>query len=480
MTGWTLKHWIGSALILVGTAIMTVLFIKQQVILGLMFAFIPIVLIVFFFALDNPYWGLLILFAENYFLMGLTRYVYVSGIGVLTDALILFILFSALIRTIHNKDVDWKRALNGGSLLLSVWLLFCVFEIANSTAITGAWISSFRSLTFYPLAVVILTSIIFKNYKSLKTILLLYAVFTLFAVAKLQMQKSIGFDNYEWRWLMEGENSSTHLLSSGTRYFSFFTDAGNFGSNMGFAMVVFTIAALYVKDKWTRIFYAATGFLGMYAMFVSGTRGAIAVPFAGFFLFTILSKKIKVFVASILFLGIIFSFFMFTNIGQGNQYIRRMRSAFDPNEPSLMVRLENQKRLAQYIKTRPFGEGIGLSGVAAKRFDPNRLTTNIPNDSWYVKVWVETGLVGLLLFISIQMYFIIYGGYLVFYKIKNKELKGIVTAMICGIFGVMVSSYGNAFYGQYPTCILVSMMQAFIIISPHYDKEIESSIIKIE
>lgn len=475
MRYWTLKQWIGSALIMAGISIMTVLFIRQELVLGMIVAIFPLIAIGFLFAFDNPYWGMMLLFTENYFIMGMTRYVRISGMGVLTDVLILFILASIIVRTIYNRDVEWKRALNGAVLLFSIWFIFCFFEIANPTAITSAWVSSFRSLTFYPLAVIFFTSVIFIHYKDFKRILILYGIFTLLAVVKMQMQKTFGFDGAEWGWLNEGSNRNTHLLLSGIRYFSFFTDAGNFGSNMGCAMVIFLICVLYTKKHWLRISFAITGIAAMYAMFVSGTRGAIAVPFAGFFLFTILSKKIKIFIFSLLFIVAIFSFFMFTDIGQGNPYIRRMRTAFDPNEPSLMVRFENQKKLAEYIKTRPFGEGIGLSGVEARRFDHKRLTTNIPNDSWYVKVWVETGIIGLLLYLAIQMIIICYGAYNVFFRIKNKELSGYLIAVTCGLFGLMASSYGNAFFGQYPTCILASMIQAFIFISPLYDKEIETS-----
>jgi hypothetical protein len=40
-----------------------------------------------------------------------------------------------------------------------------------------------------------------------------------------------------------------------------------------------------------------------------------------------------------------------------------MRSAFDPNDPSLQVRLDNQKILKGYLATRPFGAGIGHAAV---------------------------------------------------------------------------------------------------------------------
>ena len=305
-------------------------------------------------------------------------------------------------------------------------------------------------------------------------VVMLWGIFTLMAVFKMQIQKTFGFDQSEHQWLLQGDNMRTHMLASGTRYFSFFTDAGNYGSNMGCAAVIFSIIGFHTKQKWMKILFLVIALVGLYGLFVSGTRGALAVPFAGFVLYTILSKRTGIMVGMVVVLISVFIFFNFTTIGQSNQYIRRMRSAFNKNEPSLLVRLDNQKRLAEYINQRPFGEGIGLSGVAAQRFDQERLTTNIPNDSWYVKVWVETGVVGLLLYLTIQFSILGRGIWLVLHRLKNAELKGYLTALLCGMFGMMASSYGNAIWGQYPTCILMAMSQAFIFLSPIYDKQLAS------
>jgi len=473
MQSWTLNKWIGISTLLIGMIILAVLIIKQYIILGLIFSLIPLLLIALFFILYNPYWGILLLFVENYFLMGLARYINIPSLGILTDALVFIVFFSLILRTVQNRDVEWKRAINGGTFAFTLWFIYCIFQLANPTAITSAWASSIRSLTFYPLAIIVLTSVILKKPKDIVTIFNLWAVFTILAFIKTIIQKNLGFDSAENLWLSNPDNSSTHLLVSGIRYFSFFTDASNLGSNMGLAMVIFFISAIYTKNRKYRILYIITGVFGTIAMFLSGTRGAIAVPLAGFFLYILLSKNKKIIISSMAFLAVIIFFFMFTNIGQSNQYIRRMRSAFNPEDPSLIVRLENQKRLSEYLRTKPFGEGIGLSGGAARRFDPNRLTTNIPNDSWYVKVWVETGAVGVSLFLIVQFFFIFYGTYQVLFKLKNKELCGYIIAMISGIFGIMVSAYGNAFYGQYPTLILISMMHGFIVISPYYDKDLE-------
>ena len=74
-------------------------------------------------------------------------------------------------------------------------------------------------------------------------------------------------------------------------------------------------------------------------------------------------------------------------IGQNNSMIRRMRTAFSPSkDASLNVRKENQRKLGEYLKYRPFGEGLGLSGDGLGVKVSKRFTTSIPTDSWYVKI----------------------------------------------------------------------------------------------
>ena len=58
------------------------------------------------------------------------------------------------------------------------------------------------------------------------------------------MQKYIGFDSFETKWLNEG-GATTHIIWSGVRYFSFFTDASNMGANMGSQHS--TCAPIYVE-----------------------------------------------------------------------------------------------------------------------------------------------------------------------------------------------------------------------------------------
>ena len=50
----------------------------------------------------------------------------------------------------------------------------------------------------------------------------------------------------------------------------------------------------------------------------------------------------------------------YTKIGEDNRLIRRMRTVFDSNDQSLLVRFENQKALKAYMSEMPFGIGMGV------------------------------------------------------------------------------------------------------------------------
>ena len=139
-----------------------------------------------------------------------------------------------------------------------------------------------------------------------------------------------------------------------------------------------------------------------------------------------------------------FIFFKFTTIGNGNSTINRMRTGFDPNDPSLQVRLNNQKKFKTYLATRPFGGGIGSAGMWGERFSPGTLLATTATDSWYVAIWAEQGIVGLYLHLFILFFILIKGGINIWH-LKNDEVRFPVIGLACGYFGIMVASYRNNF-----------------------------------
>jgi len=472
MSRWTITQWFTCGILLLGLCVIAYLSAQGDLKAGLLISFAPIIIIFFAAILTNPYWGLMTLFVLNYFIMGISRYVTTSSLGVTTDIVIMLTIVSFLYQSAFKGDISWFRIKNNFLIkAFAVWVIFCIVEVLNPTGVFQAWLSNIRSYAIYPFFTLLFTTILFHRFKDLKTILFLWSLFSFLAFAKVIMQQYWGWDYAEIEWLKEG--ARTHILSTGIRYFSFFTDAGNFGSNMGCSMVVFSICAFFTKSKGLRIYYFIVALTSAYGMFVSGTRGALAVPFAGYLLYILLSKNFKTITAISIFVLFIYVFLNFTYIGQSNQYIRRMRTAFDENDASLLVRKQNQKTLATYMKTRPFGEGLGLSGAEAERYAPGRITT-LPNDSWFVKVWVETGIAGLCFHIALLALSIGFGIYIILARIRNKELRGYLSAMLCGFAGILASAYGNAIFLQYPTGIIMYMIQAFLFMGLSMDKQIES------
>ena len=104
-----------------------------------------------------------------------------------------------------------------------------------------------------------------------------------------------------------------------------------------------------------------------------------------------------------------------------------------------------------------------------KKYLPNAFLSQVATDSWYVLVWVEQGIVGLLLHLFILFYTLGKASYKVMFKIRDPLLKLKISALIAGMAGVMVASYGNAVLGGMPTGILIYISMAIMLNSEILD-----------
>lgn len=415
----------------------------------------------------NPIIGLYTAVVLSFILIGIGRYVKDIQVGLGMDA-ILVITYLALFFNRFKERIDWSPANKDITYLAAIWFGYSLFELVNPEArSSAAWFSG-RGIGLYMFLLAPLTLIFINSNRKLDIVLYLWGTFSILASLKGLMQLQFGLDHAEKAWLDEG-NYKTHMLFGKLRVFSFLSDAGQFGGTQGYAAVVATIYSMTKKEWKSKLFFILVALLAFYGMIVSGTRGAISVPLAGFMTFFVLRKNIKILSFGIALLTIVFIFFKFTTIGQGNDQIRRMRTAFDPNDASLQVRLNNQKLLKNYLASRPFGGGIGLGGVKAQRFLPNAFLSQIATDSWYVLIWVEQGIVGLIIHLFILFYVLIKASYKIMFRIRNPVLKLKMAALTSGMFGVMVASYGNAVLGQMPTNVLIYISMAVLMNSDILD-----------
>jgi len=443
---------------------------KSGTVAGLGLMMLPFGIIFIGLVLLNPKIGLFSIFVMDFIANGLNRYVSLPW-GLSIDAIFVLVYLALFLKS-FRAEVPWRNAKTDLTLLAVIWYGYVLFELLNPEAVSRlAWFYAMRGIALYMLFIVPLIFILMDKRKDLDMFLIFWASLSILASLKGIQQHLIGVDPFEQRWLDEG-GAVTHILFGKLRVFSFYSDAGQFGAAQGHTAVVFSILALNKKDNpRLRLFYGITALLGFYGMMISGTRGAIAVPLIGFAFYVFLRKNIKVMLLGLALGASILVFFKYTTIGNSNYTINRMRTAFDPNNASLQVRFSNQRKLSAYLASRPFGGGIGSSGNWGLRFSPNTVLANTPTDSWYVAIWAEQGIVGLTLHLFILFYIVIKSAYRIMFKIRDDWVRAQMSALICGILGIMAASYGNGVLGQMPTGILMYSSMAFLFMSEKFDKE---------
>ena len=455
-------------LVLISCLVLSALLIsKLGFTIGLGLMILPFVCAYFYFLFVYPVIGIYTAILFGYTLLGLSRYVDFQ-VGLLMDG-ILFLTFIALIFNRFYDKIDWSPAKKDIALMSIIWFGYTIIEIANPEFKSlQAWINGVRGTSLYMLLIVILTLLLLDTKQKINYFLYLWGALSILVSLKGIVQHLGYLDRFEQAWLDAGA-AQTHILFGKLRIFSFLSDAGQFGANQAYSAVVFIILLFEEKDWRKKSFFFTIAILGLYGMLLSGTRGAISVPLAGLGTYFVLKKNKVVMFSGFILLVIIFIFFKFTTIGQGNDQIRRMRTAFDPNDASLQVRLENQRIMKIYLASRPFGGGLGQAGDKAKKFIPNGYLANIATDSWFVTIWAELGIVGLLLHLFILFYIVIKSGYLIMNRIRDPILKIKMSALLAGMVGVMLASYGNAVLGTIPTGVTIYISMALLVNSEKFD-----------
>lgn len=391
------------------------------------------------------------------------------------ELLELTLIAIAIIDARHNAH--FERCLNLMLLAIAIWFSFCSLQLLNDTCALGidvaAWFTSFRLMALQLVWILLVFCLFISSPKILLNYLRVWAGLSLFAAWWTWKQKNIGFTPIEHGWLYYGPGSVTHLLNGGTliRYFSTFSDAANYGCNAAASSVTFLIIAITSKIKWERYFFLIISICVIWGMFQSGTRTAIFCMAAGFMVYVVLSKSFRIAVPFGIFFALFMSFLMFTNIGNGNQQIRRMRSAFDKKDASANVRDINQAAIKKYLQDAPWGLGIGSTQANIPANNKYRKLSDIPPDSEYVYIWVHTGVVGITVFLMCMFIMWVGACSIVMFKLKSPSLIGIGGGLCSAFVAIQLGAYGNQVLFQYPNGLTFFGGLAIVYTLPYFESE---------
>ena len=373
-----------------------------------------------------------------------------------------------------RKAPHFERLGNLMFVTILIWCTFCTIEVFNDTCGLGIDIggcyTGARMMAFQLLYACIVFTLYINNPEKLLRYLRIWAILCLFSFFWTWKQQTVGFSAAESLWL-ETRGRQTHIINGGTliRFWSTFNDAACYGCHAAAAAISFFVIAITNKIKRDRIFFFITALLVTKGMFASGTRTAMFCMIGGFMVFLILSKSVRILVPSAITGGILLFLLVFTNVGQGNSQIRRMRSGFDKNDASANVRTINQASIKKYIADAPWGIGVGVSQDNVPANNKYKKLSTIPPDSEYVFIWVHTGPVGITCFLILTVIMFAGACWVVLFKIKSPSLIGIGGGL-CGAFAaIQLGGYANQILMQFPNCLTFYGGLAIVYILPYLE-----------
>lgn len=388
----------------------------------------------------------------------------------------MFEIVLIVLAIIDVKETKFERLGNTMLFALIIWCGFCTIEVLNDTCgigiDIGGWYTAARMMAFQLLYAFIVFTIYIDQPKNLVKYLYIWGALALFAVFWVWKQQNLGFTVAE-NTFIQGRGRTTHILQAGTliRYFSIYSDAANYGIAIASTAVAFIIFGITAKIKKYKFFFLVVGGACVWGMFPSGTRTATACLMAGFIAYIFLSKSFKIAVP----FTVLFAFFafilVFTNIGQGNQQIRRMRSAFNKEDASVGAREINRNAMKKYMREAPWGIGMNVGYQNAPANNKYTFMATVPPDSEYVFIWIHTGIIGITTFLICTAIMLLGACWIVLFRLKSPSLRGIGAGFCCAFVSQQLGGYGNQVLMQFPNCLVFYGGLAIVYVLPWFEKE---------
>lgn len=387
-------------------------------------------------------------------------------LGTLLDLLILLSTVGILLRQI--KERDWSFAKYPLSYMILIWLYYNVMQVLNPEAQSKmAWLFTVRSVAIQQV-VFFVGAYAFKNNRTgaLAMIKLIIGLCFISALYGLK-QQFLGFSGMETAWMMaDQERYQLYFQWGMIRIPSFCYDPTTFGILMACFGVFCAVLIAGATKKEHKIILGIMLICAFWAMAYTGTRTAFGlIPIGGIFFAGLTLSKRVVIVGGIL--AVLGAGFILKSTSSGVIY--RIQSAFKPTkDDSMNLRLENQKKIQPYIQSHALGGGLGSCGIWGKRFNPESELAKFPHDSSFVRMGVELGWIGLLLY-TLFHYFVLRTGLYYFIRCRDPFIKSLYAGISTWCFMLAVACYFQEAILQLPMNVMYNVFLALLVTLKNFD-----------
>ncbi|MEZ4958876.1 MAG: O-antigen ligase family protein [Saprospiraceae bacterium] len=421
---------------------------------------IPVVVACF----ANLFLGINVMLVAGFFL-GLAAKYTNAPIGTALDGLMVLMLVGLLVRLIKEKDFSFAKS--PISIFILAWIYYNLLEVLNPWAGSKlAWVYTVRTVALL-LAIYFVAAYALDSKRRIFTTVKVILGLAFFSALYSLKQEFIGFSNAEITWLHADEERFMLIFQwDRMRVFSLFSDPTTFGILMGYMSVFCLLLASGPFKIWKRIALVISGISMLMGMAYAGSRTPFVMLPMGIVFFMVLTFKRETILACIVF-------FMLGTVmvlkSTNSAVIWRIQSAFrGESSDTIEVRMKNQERVQPYIHSHPVGAGLGSTGYWGKRFTPDSWLASFAHDSLYVRLAVETGWIGLILYMSL-LFVAMKTSIYYYFRVKDPTIKTMYLGFTITVFLLALASYPQEAITLLPTSIVFYVMLAMIVRLKDFD-----------
>ncbi len=392
------------------------------------------------------------------FLLGLVAKYTNAPIGTALDGLLVLMLVGMLVRLIKEKDFSFAKS--PISIFIFAWIYYNLLEVLNPWAQSRiAWVYTVRTVALL-LSLYFIACYTFSSYRrivnTLKVILILGFISALYSLK----QEWFGFSNAETTWLHADEERFMLIFQwDRMRVFSFFSDPTTFGILMGYMSMLCLVLAAGPFKLWIKIGLLVAAASMLLGMAYAGSRTPFVMLPMGVIMYLVLTFKRQTIIAGVLFFMIGAGFIMKST---SSAVVWRIQSAFrGESKDTIEVRMKNQAKIQPYILSHPVGAGLGSTGYWGKRFSPDSWLAGFAHDSLYVRLAVETGWIGLLIYMGL-LFTAMRTSIRYYFRVKDPTIKTLYLGFTITVFLLALASYPQEAITLLPTSVIFYLMLAMI------------------
>ncbi len=433
---------------------------KIGIVLVVLIWAIPITLLTIF----DVSFGVLLVMVLSFVINFIAKRTEDIPVGLVVDILTALSFVGILLR--QTRDKDWSFAKNKITVAVLVWMGYCFLQVANPYAASKlAWVYTIRSMAgmmvLYFLVLYAARSLRFVN-----RVIYIWLFFAFLGALYGLYQEFAGMPSYDLAWVKADELRFRLLFNWGRfRIFSFYSDPTVFGLLMAYTGVFCLALCMGSISVGKRVLLIVMSLLMFLAMVYSGTRTAyVALPIGiVFYSGLTFQRNILIFTGIFIVIGAGIIFGPVNSLGPiSANSLNRIRSAFNPSEDnSYKAREKNQAFIQPFIQKHPIGGGLGSIGVYGVRFSPNSEMAKFPPDSGFVRVAVEMGWIGLLIYCYL-FYITLRTGIENYFASKNPRIKNYLASILTVTFTLTVANFPQQSINIYPSMLVFYFCMALL------------------